>query len=56
MQHVAFVVVRRPVERAELAERVADVGVIDVAIHVVGDDLVAATVVRFGLGEQIADL
>ncbi len=37
-QHVAFFVVRRPVERAERAERVAHVRVVDVAVDDVGHD------------------
>ncbi len=39
-EHVALVVVRRAVERAERAERVADVRVVDVAVDHVGHDAV----------------
>ena len=41
---VGISILLRAVKRAELAIHVADIGVIDIAIHVVGDDLVAATV------------
>jgi hypothetical protein len=46
--HVAVGVLLRAVERAELAIDVADVGVIDIAIDDVGDDLVAAPAVGRG--------
>ena len=44
----------RAVKRAELAIHIADIGVIDVAIHVVGDDLVAASVEILRLRELTA--
>ena len=41
----------RAIKGAELAIHIADVGVVDVAINDVGDDLVAAPVVSAGPGE-----
>ena len=43
-----------PIERAELAIDIADVGVIHVAIHVVGDELVAASAVGIFLRKLAA--
>jgi hypothetical protein len=52
-QHVMIFVAFGPVKRAELAVHVADIRVIDVAIHDVGHDLAAAAAVTFRL-RQIA--
>ena len=51
---VGVVVLFRAVKRAELAIDVADVGVIDVAVNDVSDDVVAATVEILRLGELAA--
>lgn len=51
---VRIVVLFHAVKCAELAIDIADVRVIHIAINVVGDDLVAATVVGLGLGELAA--
>ena len=48
-EDVAFVVTLGAVEGAELAIDVADVGVIDVAVDDVGDDVVALAAVRGAL-------
>ena len=48
---VGVVVLFRPVKRAELAIDVADVGVIDIAVNDVGDDVVAAAVEILRLGQ-----
>ena len=50
-EHIVVVVFLRAVERAELAIHVADVRVVDVAVHDVGDDFVAASVVMIGVDE-----
>ena len=52
--HVGVVVLLRAVEGAELAIDVADVGVVDVAVNDVGDDVVAAAVEVLGLCELAA--
>ncbi len=52
--HVGVVVARDAVERAELAIDVADVGIVDVAVNDIGDDLVAAALIRIGAGESAA--
>ena len=49
--HVSVRVCLRAVEGAELAIDVADVGVVNIPIDDVGDDLVALPVVSFRLGE-----
>ena len=46
---VGIVILLHAIKRAELAIDIADVGVIDIAINDVGDDVVAATVVSVGL-------
>ena len=51
---VGVVVLFRPVKRAEFAIDVADVGVIDVAVNDVGDDVVAASVEILRLGQLAA--
>ena len=52
--NVSVLVLLHAIKRAELAIDVADIGVIDVAVHDVGDDVVAATVEILGLGELAA--
>ena len=52
--HVRVVLFFRPPKRAELAVHVADVGVVYIAIDVVGGDLIAAPVVGIGLGQAAA--
>ena len=52
--NVGVVVLFHPVKRAELAIDVADVGVIDVAVNDVGDDVIAATGEILRLGELAA--
>ena len=47
--HVGIRILLRPVKRAELAVDVADVGIVDVAVDDVGDDLVAAPVESLAL-------
>ena len=51
---VGIVVLFHAVKRAELAIDVADVGVIDIAVNDVGDDVVAAPVEILRLGELAA--
>ena len=51
---VGIVVLFHAVKRAELAIDIANIGVIDVAVNVVGDDVVAATVVSLRLGKLAA--
>jgi len=51
---VGIGVLFRPVKRAEFAIDIADVGVIDVAVNLVGDDFIAATVEILCLGELAA--
>ncbi len=52
--HVGVVVARDAVERAELAIDVADVGIVDVAVNDIGDDLVPAALIRIGAGDLAA--
>jgi len=51
-KHVAFVVPRRAVERAERAERVAEVRVVDVAVDDVRDDLVRMLLAAHEIGHH----
>ena len=48
---VGIVILFHAIERAELAIDVADVGVIDIAVNDIGDDVVAAPVEILCLGE-----
>ncbi len=48
---VGVIVLFHAIERAELAIDIADVGVIDVAVNDVGDDVVAAPVEILRLGQ-----
>ena len=41
----------RPIKRAELAIDIADVGIVDVAVNLVGDDVIAAAVEILCLGQ-----
>src|SRR6185436_2437416 len=47
--HVGIIVLLGPVKRAEFAINVANVGVIDIAIDDIGDDLVTTILVGAGL-------
>ena len=49
--HIRVVILLGAIERAELAIDVADVRVVDVAIHVVGDDPITTPGVSLGLGK-----
>ena len=53
---VGIFVLGGAIESAELAVDVADVGVVDVAIDIVGDDLVAAPVIGLRLGQFAATM
>src|ERR1044071_3951255 len=52
-EHVVIFVFLGAIERAELAVNVADVGIVDVAIDNVSDDLAAALIITGGL-RQVA--
>ena len=51
---VGIVILLRAVKRAEFAINIANIGVIDIAVHVVGDDLIAAIIISRGLRELAA--
>jgi len=53
-QHVAFVVLGPPVERAELAVGDADVGVIDIAVDDVGDRVFRMVAPPLGVGAALS--
>jgi hypothetical protein len=55
-QHVPVGRADRPVERAEVAARHADVGVVDVAVDDVGDDAIGMTARARGTGQPAQDL
>ena len=55
-QHVPVGRADLPVERAEVAARHADVGVVDVAVDDVGDDAIRMTARARGIGQPAQDL
>ena len=52
--HIGIIVLFHAVKGAELAINIANIGVIDVAVDVVSDDFIAATVIGGRLGELAA--